>query len=91
MKTKYPCAFGLALSFASYFFLWMFAPAPQAAGTASGEGSRVVPRSIARAEKPSRLAKDCRRLADLFEYQVNARAGLPWTTARMLHVGSECP
>jgi ferric-dicitrate binding protein FerR (iron transport regulator) len=92
MKTKSPCAFGLALLLS----LLMAIPgevwaAPQAAGQRAGEVSRVIPAvSIARGGKTiSAAAKTAVDWQDLVNTQVNARARIALDDGSVLNVGSE--
>src|SRR4029077_5249838 len=92
MKTKSPCAFGLALS------LWLLisipvdvCAAPQAAGQRAGEVSRVIPAvSIARTGKTiTASAKTVVDWEDVVNTQVNARARIALDDSSVLNVGSE--
>src|SRR5437879_8403402 len=92
MKTKSPCAFGLALLLS--FLLSIPADvwaAPQAAGQRAGEVSRVIPAvNIARSGKTiPASAKTAVDWQDLVNTQVNARARIALDDGSVLNVGSE--
>src|SRR5437879_2371732 len=92
MKTKSPCAFGLALLLS--FLLSIPADvwaAPQAAGQRAGEVSRVIPAvNIARTGKTiTASAKTPVDWQDLVNTQVNARARIALDDGSVLNVGSE--
>lgn len=92
MKTKSPCAFGLAvlLSFLITIPSDIWA-APQAAGQRAGEVSRVIPAvSVARGPKSiTASSKTVVDWQDLVNTQVNARARIALDDGSVLNVGSE--
>ena len=92
MKTKSPCALGLAvlLSFLLTIPADIWA-APQAAGQRAGEVSRVIPAvSIARGSKSiTASSKSVVDWQDLVNTQVNARARIALDDGSVLNVGSE--
>jgi hypothetical protein len=92
MKTKSPCALGLAVLLS--FLLTIPADtwaAPQAAGQRAGEVSRVIPAvSIARGSKTiTASSKSVVDWQDLVNTQVNARARIALDDGSVLNVGSE--
>ena len=92
MKTKSPCAFGMALLLSLLIAIpadtWA---APQASGQHAGEVSRVIPAvSIARSGKTiTALAKTAVDWQDLVNTQANARARIALDDGSVLNVGSE--
>src|SRR6266446_2894438 len=92
MKTKSPCAFGLALSLSLLISIPVdVCAAPQAAGQRAGEVSRVIPAvSIARSGKTiTASAKTAVDWQDLVNTQANARARIALDDGSVLNVGSE--
>jgi ferric-dicitrate binding protein FerR (iron transport regulator) len=92
MKTKSPCAFGLALLLSILIATPAdVSAAPQAAGQRAGEVSRVIPVvSIARSGKTiTASAKTAVDWQDLVNTQVNARARIALDDGSVLNVGSE--
>jgi len=92
MKTKPPCAYGLALSLSILIAIPAdVCAAPQAAGQRAGEVSRVIPAvSIARSGKTiTAAAKTAVDWQDLVNTQVNARARIALDDGSVLNVGSE--
>src|SRR5438309_2526255 len=92
MKTKSPCAFGLALSLSLLISIPVdVCAAPQAAGQRAGEVSRVIPAvNIARSGKTiTASAKTPVDWQDLVNTQVNARARIALDDGSVLNVGSE--
>src|SRR3982074_2582946 len=92
MKTKSPCALGLAVSLS----LLLTIPAdtlaaPQGAGQRAGEVSRLIPAvSIARGPKSITASpKSVVHWQDLVNTQVNARARIALDDGSVLNVGSE--
>src|SRR5258707_12374109 len=92
MKTKSPCAFGLALLLSILIATPAdVSAAPQAAGQRAGEVSRVIPAvSIARSGKTiTASAKTAVDWQDLVNTQGNARARMALADGGGLNGGSE--
>src|SRR5260370_38363188 len=92
MKTKPPCAYGLALSLSILIAIPAdVCAAPQAAGQRAGEVSRVIPAvSIARSGKTiTASAKTAVDWQDMVNTQGNARARIALDDGSVLNVGAE--
>jgi ferric-dicitrate binding protein FerR (iron transport regulator) len=92
MKTKSPCAFGLALALSMLMAIpgdvWA---APQTAGQRAGEVSRVIP-AVGIARGPKNITASTKTIVDwqdLVNTQVNARARIALDDGSVLNVGSE--